>query len=144
MKGYDRCFLFADGRTGEAQNMVEQPITEGLLKGKTINMHLIDLDGNKTSPLFGIDDQRRHRMVVDYEENKVMFKDRPKEWHTLPTTKKGLLMTPLTKEACDRHLTSSPTTSPPDPVFTNTDKKKRRRRKTTCIALTCKSCRDGQ
>ena len=99
----DRCFRFADGRTDEAQNMVEQPITAGLLTGKSINMHLLDRQGNETSPLFSIDDQRRHRMVVDYEENKVMFKDRPSEWHTLPTTKKGLMMIPLTKEACDRH-----------------------------------------
>ena len=65
----DRCFRFADGRTDEAQKMVEQPITAGLLTGKTINMHLIDRSGNETSPLFSIDDKRRHRMVVDYEEN---------------------------------------------------------------------------
>ena len=64
-------------------------------------MHLIDRQGNETSPLFSIDDQRRHRMVIDNEENKVMFKDRPDEWHTLPTTKKGLMMIPLTKEACE-------------------------------------------
>ena len=127
-------FRFADGRTGEAQNMVEQPITAGLLQGKTINMHLIDRNGNETSPLFSIDDQRRHRMVVDYEENKVMFKDRPGEWHTLPTTKKGLLMIPLTKEACERHAPSSSSTAPPppEPVFSNTDGKKRRRRKKVC------------
>ena len=99
----DRCFRFADGRTDEAQNMVQQPITAGLLSGRSINMHLIDRQGNETSPLFSIDDQRRHRMVVDYEDNKVMFKDRPDKWYTLPTTKKGLMMIPLTKEACDRH-----------------------------------------
>ena len=85
----DRCFRFADGRTDESQKMVEQPITSGLLTGKTISMHLIDRSGNGTSPLFSIGDKRRHRMVVDYEENKVMFKDKPEEWHTLPTTKKG-------------------------------------------------------
>ncbi len=114
VKGSDRCFRFADGRTNAAQNMVEQPITAGLLTGKTINMHLIDRTGNETSPLFSIDDQRRHRMVVDYEENKVMFKDNPEQWHTLPTTKKGLMMIPLTKEACDRQATSvAPTTTEP-------------------------------
>ena len=75
----DRCFRFADGRTDAAQNMVKQPITAGLLTGKSISMHLIDKQGNDTSPLFSIDDQRRHRMVVDYEENKIMFKDRPSE-----------------------------------------------------------------
>ena len=75
----DRCFRFADGRTDEAQNMVNQPITSGLLAGTQLKMHLIDRKGNETSPLFSIDDKRRHRMVVDYEENKVMFKDRPDE-----------------------------------------------------------------
>ena len=99
----DRCFRFADGRTDEAQSMVNQPITSGLLSGTSLNMHLIDRQGNETSPLFSIDDQRRHRVVIDYEENKVMFKDRPDEWHTLPTTKKGLMMIPLTKEACEKH-----------------------------------------
>ena len=84
--------------------MVEQPITSGLLKGKSISMHLIDREGNETSPLFSSNDMRRNRMVVDYEENKVMFKDNPEVWHTLPTTKKGLMMIPLTKEACDRHI----------------------------------------
>ena len=42
-------------------------------------------------------------MVVAYEESKVMFKDNPDIWHALPVTKKGLMMIPLTKEACDRH-----------------------------------------
>ena len=77
----DRCFRFADGRKYEAQQMVEQPITAGLLQGKSIIMHLIDRAGNETSPLFSIDDQRRHRMVVDCEDNKVMFTDQPDQWH---------------------------------------------------------------
>ena len=68
--------------------MVEQPITSGRLKGKSINMHLIDRQGNETSPLFSIDDQRRHRMVADYEDNKVMFNDEPNVLHALPTTKR--------------------------------------------------------
>ena len=107
VRSSDRCFRFADGSTSEVQNMVEQPITAGLLQGKTIRMHLIDCHGNETSPLFSIDDQRRYRMVVDYEENKVMFKDKPDTWHTLPTTKKGLMMIPLTKEACERQVTTA-------------------------------------
>ena len=37
----DRCFRFADGRTGEAQKMVQQPIISGLLKGK-IDKHVFD------------------------------------------------------------------------------------------------------
>ena len=66
----DRCFRFADGRTYEAHKMVEQPITAGLLQGNSIKMHLIDRAGNATSPVFRIYDQRRHRMVVAYEETK--------------------------------------------------------------------------
>ena len=34
--GSDRCCKFVDGRTDEAQKMVEQPITAGLLKGNPI------------------------------------------------------------------------------------------------------------
>ena len=41
-----------------------------------------------------------------------MFKDKPDEWHTLPVTNKGLMMTPLAKEACDRHM---PSNQPPPP-----------------------------
>ena len=70
--------------------MVEQqPITAGLLKERSINMHLVGRDGNETSPLFSINDKGRHRVVVDYEENKVMFKDKPDEWHTLLSPRRG-------------------------------------------------------
>ena len=82
---------------------------------KTINMRSIDRYGNETSPLFSIDDKRRHRMVVDYEENKFMLADKPDAWHTLPVTKKGLLTIPLTKEICDRHASSS-APPPPEPL----------------------------
>ena len=99
----DRRFRFADGSIDEAQKVVEQPITVGLLVGRSLSMHLIDKAGNDTCPLLSINDLRRLRMVVDYEEGKVMFKDNPDVWHKLPTTKKGLMMIPLTKEACDRH-----------------------------------------
>ena len=85
--------------------MVEQPITSGLLAGKSININLIDRAGNETSPLFSMYDMRRLRMVVDYEENKVMSKDNPDIWHELPVTKKGLMMITLTNEACERHNT---------------------------------------
>ena len=143
VKGSDRCFRFADGRTDEAQNMVEQPITSGLLSGKSINMHLIDRSGNETSPLFSIDDQRRHRMVVDYEENKITFKDRPGEWHTLPTTKKGLMMIPLTKEACDRHSIQT-TPPPPEPTQKRPKTKKSHSKKKPCNSFACEDCRSSQ
>ena len=44
----DRVFKFADGRTDESRKTVEQPITAGLLEGKTLKMHLIDSAGNDT------------------------------------------------------------------------------------------------
>ena len=119
----DRRFRFADGRVDEAQNVVEQPITSGLLAGKSVNMHLIDKAGNDTCPLLSINDLRRLRMVIDYEEGKVMFKDNPDVWHELPTTKKGLVMIPLTKEACDRHNMTTP--PPPKPTATRTRKTKK-------------------
>ena len=67
------------------------------MQGKTINMRLIDRADNETSPLFSVNDQRRSRMVVDFEENEIMFKDKPDEWHELPVSQKVLMMMPLTK-----------------------------------------------
>ena len=64
-------------------------------------------------------------MVIDYEENKVMFKDKPNEWHTLPTTKKGLMMIPLTKEACEKHEVEPP--PPPHPQARISNKNKKRK-----------------
>ena len=132
----DRCFRFADGETDAAQKMVEQPITAGLLQGKSIKMHVIDRAGNETSPVFSIDGKRRHRMVVDYEENHVMFKDKPDVWHELPVTKKGLMMLPLTKEACERHALTHPP-PPPEPPKDGVRLRSARRRKTACRAEAC-------
>ena len=70
-------------------------------------MHLLDKDGNETAPLYSVNDMREHRMVVDYEENRCMFKESPNVWYRLPTTRKGLLMIPLTQEACERHAIKS-------------------------------------
>ena len=77
-------------------------MTAGLLKGKTLDLHCIDKKGDDTLTLLPISDLRRHRMVVDYEANSVLFKDRPDAWHRLPTSKKGLLLLPLTEEAVER------------------------------------------
>ena len=90
----DRRFKFVDGRIDEAQKVVEQPITAGLLSGQSLSMRLIDRVGNGTCPLLSINEPRRLRMVIDYEEGHVMFKDNPEVWHKLPTTKKGLMMIP--------------------------------------------------
>ena len=132
----DRRFRFADGRVDAAQKVVEQPITSGLLAGKTIKMHLIDRAGNDTCPLLSIHDMRILRMVTDHEDNKVMFKDNPDVWHELPTTKKGLMMIPLTKEACERHnkkSSSSPPPPPPQPLPT-APKRKRNKKKEKVFA----------
>ena len=116
----DRRFRFADGSIDEAQKVVEQPITAGLLTGKYLSMHLNDKAGNDTCPLLSINDMRRLRMVVDYEEGKLMFKDKPDVWRALPTTKKGLMMIPLTKEACERYNMTPP---PPQPTTKRTRNK---------------------
>ena len=54
---------------------------------------------------------------------------------------KGLLMAPLTKEACERHAPSSSSTAPPppEPVLSNTDEKKTLRRRKAC-----KNCKETQ
>ena len=130
----DRRFRLADGGINEANKMVEQPITAGLLSGKTMNMHLIDSVGNDTSPLFSIDEMRRLRMVVDYEENKVMFKDNPDVWHVIPVTKKGLMMIPLTKEACERHQMPPP---PPQPTTKTVRKRSKKDRALVVEGCSC-------
>ena len=83
-------------------------------------MRFIDKAGNDSCPVLSINELRRLRMAVDYEEGKVMFKDKPDIWHELPTTKKGLMMIPLTKEACERYNTTPP---PPQPTTKRTQKK---------------------
>ena len=64
------------------------------------------------------------RMVVDYEDDKVMFKDNPDVWHELPTTKKAFMMVPLTKEACERH-TKTPSTAATTTNSNNTEKEQK-------------------
>ena len=81
----DRRFRFGDGNSEPALNKMTQPITAGILQGQKVDFHLIDKKGNGTLPLYPITKMRKHRMVVDYESNKIMFKDRPGEWHELPT-----------------------------------------------------------
>ena len=72
-------------------------------------------------------------MVVDFEDDKIMFKDNPNVWHELPTTRKGLMMVPLTKEACERHAKTPP---PPQPPQT-TAKRRRNKKKEKSLLLMC-------
>ena len=101
----DRRFRFGDGNSGSSSKKMTQPITAGILQGQKVDFHLIDKQGNETLPLYPITEMRKTRMVVDYESNKVMFKDKPGEWHELPTTggERGLMLIPLTQEAVDRY-----------------------------------------
>ena len=57
-----------------------------------------------------------------------MFKEAPNIWYKLPTTRKGLLMIPLTKEACERHGIE-----PEHVDFAITHKKKKKPPKITSI-----------
>ena len=85
--------------------MMTQPITARILKGQQIDFHLIDKKGNETLPLYPISEMRKTRMVGDYEDNKVMFKNQPDVWHELPTTggDRGLMLIPLTQEAVKKY-----------------------------------------
>ena len=47
----DRHCCFADGRVAEAQQVVEQQVTSGLLVWKSFEMHLNDRAGKHTCPL---------------------------------------------------------------------------------------------
>ena len=51
-----------------------------------------------------------------------MFKYSPDVWHKLPTTKKGLMMMRLAKEACEKFKTTD-TPPPPKPTVKRTRKK---------------------
>ena len=101
----DRRFRFGDGNSEPALNKMTQPITAGILQGQKVDFHMIDKTGNETLPLYPITEMRTNRMVVDYESNKIMFKDKPGEWHELSTTggERRLMLTPLTQEAVDRY-----------------------------------------
>ena len=48
-------------------------------------------------------------MVIDYEANKVMFKDKPDVWHSLPSTSEdnGLMLIPLTQEAVEKYASDA-------------------------------------
>ena len=109
-----------------------QPITAGILRGQEIDFHLIDTDGNETLPLYPIPEMRKTRMVVDYEENKVMFKDNPRVWHELPTTggERGLMLIPLTEEAVERYTPKNRNNSRSCSV---SNKQKRRAQRGTTI-----------
>ena len=80
---------------------------------------------------------RTLRMVVDYEDGTIMFKDRPDIWHKLPTTRKGLMMIPLTKEACDRFAVAIP---PPPQQSKPTRKKGRKKKEKILAADTWDNC----
>ena len=103
----DRRFRFGDGSSDSASNKVTQPVTAGILKGHNLDFHLIDKKGNETLPLYPISEMRKSKMVVDYEQNMVMFKDQPGVWHQLPTTggERGLILIPLTQEAVEKYST---------------------------------------
>ena len=98
-------FKFGDGGASEIKNKIDQPITSGILAGTTLPLHLVDKEGNTTLPLFPISEMRQQGMVIDYSENKVSFKTNPNKWYKLPTTGAGgtgLMMIPLTAEACEK------------------------------------------
>ena len=80
-----------------------QPITAGILQGLEVDFHLIDKEGNETLRLYPTTELRKNKMVVEYEVNKAMLKDKPDAWHDLPTIggPRGLMLIPLTQEAVD-------------------------------------------
>ena len=81
-------------------------------------------------------------MVTDHEDNEVMFKDNPDVWYELPTTKKGLMMIPLTQEACERHSKASTPSPPPKPV--STAPKRKNKKKGEVFAAEAQCCGECQ
>ena len=97
-----KTFRLGDGHAERATVSIHQPVTAGLLKGETLDLHCIDKKGNETLPLFPISEMRRLGMLVDFEENSISLKKSPGISHKMPTTSKGLMLIPLTKEAVEK------------------------------------------
>ena len=97
-----KIFRLGDGHAEKASVTISQPVTAGLLKGQTLDLHCIDKRGNDTLPLFPISEMKRLGMVVDFEQSSISFKSQPGKWHKMPTTPKGLMLIPITKEAVEQ------------------------------------------
>ena len=97
-----KTFRLGDGHAEKASVTIRQPVTAGLLQGQTLDLHCIDKKGNDTLPLFPISEMRRLGMIVDFEQSSISFKSQPGKWHKMPTTSKGLMLIPLTKEAVEK------------------------------------------
>ncbi len=69
---------------------------------RPIGLHIIDTPNNHTPPLYPITEMKKRKLIVDYDEDKMCFNDDPTKWYKLPTQKKGLLLIPMTKEACEK------------------------------------------
>jgi hypothetical protein len=91
--------------TNSATFIAKQPITSGLLAGQVNDFHLIDLAGNRTAPLLSIKEMTRLKMIIDFAEGSVSFKDAlpAHKWYVLPKTPTGLLFLPVTQKVNERH-----------------------------------------
>ena len=78
-------------------------------------MHLVGRAGNDTACFLSIDVIPRHRMVVVYVEGHAMFKGQPDKLLALAVAKTGLIMIPLSKDTCERHMPTNSAPPPSDP-----------------------------
>ena len=70
-----KTFSFANGGKSSATFIAKQPITSGLLAGQDIDFHLIYIAGNRTAPLLLIKEMTRLKMIIDFAEGSISYKD---------------------------------------------------------------------
>ena len=87
-------FRFGSGTSLKATSLAHLPIDNEALKTE-VPISLFMEQPRPTPLMLGIDFMRTHRMVIDYEDDLVIFKDKPDDVYQLRQSEKGLLMMPM-------------------------------------------------
>ena len=97
-------FSYANDATAKAGIEVGIPVHDGLLEVDRVNFHVVDIPGNTTPALLGMNWLKKNRCIIDFDKGRIMFKDDPDHrWHKLPQSDKGMLLMSLTRAAVARH-----------------------------------------
>ena len=81
-----RQFKFGDGGSSTTMACIKQPVDYGVAQGRSLNLHVVDKADNATPPLIGLDWMRDNKVLIDVDEGKMMYKDKPDKWIKLPQT----------------------------------------------------------
>jgi hypothetical protein len=97
-------FRFANGDRQESSCQINLRPIDGPCEGRELEFHVTRDAGEKlntTPPLVPINWARKHRVIVDYEKDQMVYKDNPTQIYKLPRNHCGLLMVPLTPQAVE-------------------------------------------